>query len=189
MSKLDEAIKFAVEAHSGQLRKIKNTPYILHPLEAASIASSLTKDEDIICAAVLHDVVEDTDRTIDEIRELFGDRVAELVDSETENKRRYLPPEATWKVRKEETLNHLRETKDIGVKTLWMADKLSNARSFFDAYTKIGDALWQEFNQKDKNEQAWYYREIEKILWPDFKDTLAFMEYSQLIIALFGKEE
>ena len=81
----------------------------MHPLEAASIAGMLTKDEDIICAAVLHDVVEDTDRQLEEIRELFGDRVAELVSSETENKRRYLPPEATWRIRKEESLKHLKE--------------------------------------------------------------------------------
>ena len=188
MKKLDEAIKFAVDAHAGQVRKIRNNPYILHPLEAAAIAGTLTKDEDIICAAVLHDVVEDTDGTLDEIRELFGDRVAELVCSETENKRRYLPPEATWKIRKEETLKHLRESNDIGIKTLWMADKLSNVRSFYDAYMEVGDAFWQEFNQKDKNEQAWYYREVYNILKPDFENTLAFKEYAGLIGVLFGKE-
>ncbi len=188
MSKLDEAIKFAVDAHAGQLRKIRNTPYILHPLEAASIAGMLTKDEDIICAAVLHDVVEDTDRTLDEIRELFGERVAQLVGSETENKRRYLPPEATWRIRKEESLAHLRECNDIGIKTLWMADKLSNARSFYDAYELMGDAFWTQFNQKDKHEQAWYYREIYKILKPEFENTLAFKEYATLITVLFGEE-
>ena len=188
MSKLDEAIKFAVDAHAGQLRKIRNNPYILHPLEAVAIAGTLTKDEDILCASVLHDVVEDTDRTLDEIKELFGERVAELVSSETENKRRYLPPEATWRVRKEETIKHLKESDDLGIKTLWMADKLSNVRSFYDAYMDVGPAFWNNFNQKDIKEQAWYYGEIYKILKPHFKDTLAFKEYEGLIGVLFGKE-
>ncbi len=188
MSKISEAIKFAADAHEGQLRKLSNTPYILHPLEAMAIAGSLTNDEDIMCAAVLHDVVEDTDRTIEEVKELFGDRIAELVSSETENKRRYLPPDATWKIRKMETLAHLEETDDIGVKTLWMADKLSNVRSFYIAYSIVGDELWKAFNQKDKREQAWYYKEIYRILKPYFKETLVFKEYEGLIGAIFGKE-
>ena len=136
----------------------------------------------------MHDVVEDTGRTIEEIEELFGPRVAELVRSETENKRRYLPPEATWRVRKEETIKHLKESDDLGIKTLWMADKLSNVRSFYDAYMDVGPAFWNNFNQKDIKEQAWYYGEIYKILKPHFKDTLAFKEYEGLIGVLFGKE-
>ncbi len=188
MSKLDEAIKYAVDAHAGQLRKIRNNPYILHPLEAVAIAGTLTQDEDVLCAAVLHDVVEDTGRTIEEIEELFGPRVAELVGSETENKRRYLPPETTWRIRKEETIKHLKETDDMGVKALWMADKLSNVRSFYDAYASFGDAFWNSFNQKDKDEQAWYYKEIYEILKPHFSETLAFKEYEGIISVLFGRE-
>ena len=87
MTKLDHAIKFATDAHAGQKRKMTNTPYILHPLEAAAIVASITTDEDVICAAVLHDTVEDTDVKAETIRSEFGDRVAELVSAETENKR------------------------------------------------------------------------------------------------------
>ena len=188
MSKLDNAIKFAIDAHRGQVRKITFNPYILHPLEAVAIAGTLTKDEDILCAAVLHDVVEDTNETLDAIRVMFGDRVAELVSAETEDKHRELPPEQTWKLRKEESLKHLRESTDIGVKIIWMADKLSNMRSFYDAFVVMGDKLWDSFNQKDKKEQAWYYSEVYKILKPHFETSLAFLELQGLITVLFGKE-
>ena len=86
MNKLEEAIIYATLLHQGKARKIKNTPYILHPLEVAEIISTMTDDIDIITAGVLHDVVEDTDGTLPEIRNRFGERVAELVSSETENK-------------------------------------------------------------------------------------------------------
>ena len=188
MSKLDDAIRFATEAHSGQHRKIKNLPYIVHPLEALTICASLTNDEDVMCAAVLHDVVEDTTRTIEEIEDKFGTKVAMLVGSETEDKRRDLPPNLTWRIRKEETLERLKTSNDIGVKAMWMADKLSNVRSFYSAYLVQGDSFWNLFHQKDKKEQAWFYKEIYKALKPYFENTLAFKEYTQILIELFGKE-
>ena len=186
MKKLDDAIKFATDAHSGQKRKLTYSPYILHPLEAAAIAATLTSDEDVICAVVLHDTVEDTEVKITEIREKFGDRVAELVAEETENKRRDLLPEVTWQIRKEETIQRLMDTKDKDVKILWLADKLSNVRSICGAYLEIGDAVWENFNQKDKNLQKWYYKSVAKALEPDFKNTQAFKEYENILNFIFG---
>ena len=90
---------------------------------------------------MLHDVVEDTDTTIDEIAELFGDRVAYLVDSESENKRENLSAESTWKVRKQETLDHLK-TAPIDVKMITLGDKLSNIRAINRDYNALGEALW-----------------------------------------------
>lgn len=188
MSKLDDAIRFATEAHSGQHRKINNSPYIVHPLEALTICASLTDDEDVMCAAVLHDVVEDANRSLEEIEQKFGTRVAMLVSCETENKRRDLPPEFTWRIRKEETLEKLKASEDVGVKVMWLSDKLSNVRSFYMGYLKEGDNLWNMFHQKDKKDQAWYYREILKVLRPYFCNTLAFQEFEQILQVLFGKE-
>ena len=93
MTKLRKAIEFAMDAHADATRKGKSRPYILHPLEAMNIAASLTEDEEVLAAAVLHDVVEDTDVKEAEIREAFGDRVADLVMAESEDKMRHLPPE------------------------------------------------------------------------------------------------
>ena len=127
---LDRAIIFATEAHKGQFRKGTQIPYILHPMEAAAIVSTMTTDSEIIAGAVLHDVVEDTDTTMDDIQEMFGD-----------------------------TLDHLK-TASLDVKMITLGDKLSNIRSIYHDYNTIGDALWQRFNQKDKNEHYWYYQSI-----------------------------
>ena len=81
---LDRAIVFAVKAHEGTERRGKGFPYIVHPMEAMEIVASITPDQELLAAAALHDTVEDTDTTIEEIRENFGKRVALLVMTETE---------------------------------------------------------------------------------------------------------
>ena len=108
MELVSEAIAFAVKAHDGMRRKKSSAPYILHPMEAAVIVGTMTDDQNLIAAAALHDVVEDAGITIEEIEEKFGKRVRELVESETENKRENLPPESTWRIRKEESLDALK---------------------------------------------------------------------------------
>ena len=76
---LDKAVKFATKAHGSQVRKYHGTPYISHPLAVAEIVKSVPHTEEMLMAAVLHDVVEDTPVTIDEIKQEFGDTVAEIV--------------------------------------------------------------------------------------------------------------
>ena len=186
MELVSEAIAFAVKAHDGMRRKNSEVPYILHPMEAAVIVSTMTDDQNLIAAAVLHDVVEDAGITLNEIEEKFGMRIRELVASETEDKRAALPPDVTWRIRKEESLNVLRQTDDIGVLMLWIGDKLSNMRSFYRAWKTEGDAIWERFNQKDKNEQAWYYRTISE-LTERLSDTSAWLEYKTLTELVFGK--
>ena len=83
MNQLEQAIIFAVRAHEGAYRKTGNIPFIMHPLEVAAIASTLTDDLDILAACVLHDVVEDTDITIEEIVHNFGERIGQFVADET----------------------------------------------------------------------------------------------------------
>ena len=160
MSILDEAIKFAVHAHEGQYRKSEGLPFILHPLEVAAIASSMTNDLEVLSAAMLHDVIEDTQVQTDTLKEMFGEEVFYLVMAETEEKYKGLPAENTWKRRKEEAIEALRNNTDRRVKILWVADKLSNMRSFCRQYKKIGDALWDNFHMKDKSLQRWYYYEV-----------------------------
>ena len=128
-------------------------------MEAAAIVAAMTDDEEVIAAAVLHDTVEDTAVTLDEICKQFGKRVAELVAAESANKREDKPAASTWKIRKEETIEHLK-TAPKEVKMLTLGDKLSNIRSICRDYEAQGDALWQRFNQKDKNEHRWYYKSI-----------------------------
>ena len=81
--KVDRAYRFAAEYHRDQRRR-SGEPYINHPVEVALIlAHDLRMDEDTICAALLHDTVEDTPATKDQIAELFGETVADLVDGVT----------------------------------------------------------------------------------------------------------
>ena len=188
MELVSEAVAFAVRAHDGMRRKKNAAPYILHPMEAAVIVGTMTDDQNLIAAAVLHDVVEDADITIEEIEEKFGKRVRELVQSETEDKRADLPPEATWRIRKEESLMVLKNTNDIAVLMVWLGDKLANMRSIYRDFKVEGEAMWQRFNQKNVAEQAWYYRSIAK-LTERLADTSAWLEYKTLTELVFGKGE
>lgn len=184
--RLNEAIKFAVDCHAGQIRKMANTPYILHPLEVASIIATITTNEDVMIAGVLHDTVEDCNLDPQIIREKFGKRVAALVQSETEDRLSNRPAEETWQQRKEESLLMLEHTKERDVKILWLADKLSNMRSFYLEYQKNGDEIWQCLHQKDPHMQGWYYKTIETLLF-ELSDTAAYQEYRQLVSTIFGE--
>ena len=158
---LNKAIVYAVKAHNGQVRKGTQVPYILHPLEAASIVGTLTTDEEVIAAAVLHDVVEDTAATTECIQEAFGERIAALFAAESENKREDLPAGSTWKIH-----------------------KLSNIRSLYRDQLVYGERLWQRFNQKDKQEHYWYYKRIAECL-TELKNHCAYAEYAGLVEKTF----
>ena len=188
MELVSEAIVFAVKAHDGMRRKKSELPYILHPMEAAVIVGSMTDNQDLIAAAALHDVVEDAGITIQEIEEKFGKRVRELVESETEDKRADLPPESTWHIRKEESLAALKNTNDLDVLMVWLGDKLANMRSIYRDFKVEGVQMWQRFNQKNVDEQAWYYRSIVK-LTERLSNTSAWNEYKTLTELVFGKGE
>ena len=83
ISSMEDAYLYAVEKHFGQKRKFSDTPYIRHPEIVACITATYTDDRDVLQAALLHDTVEDTDATLDEIEVLFGDKVRDLVDELT----------------------------------------------------------------------------------------------------------
>jgi len=83
--KIREAIHFASEAHKDQKRKVLGYPYISHPLSVLFLISRFTENEDTLTACVLHDIVEDTDYSLDDIESRFGKRVGEIVDTLTED--------------------------------------------------------------------------------------------------------
>ena len=188
MELASEAVVFAVKAHDGMRRKKSDAPYILHPMEAAVIVGTITCDQRVIAAAALHDVVEDAGITLDEIEEKFGSRVRELVAAETENKREEIDPSETWRIRKEETLEILKNTDDTDVLALWLGDKLANMRAIYRDFKVEGEKMWQRFNQKDASEQAWYYRSVAH-LTSRLSDTSAWIEYNTLTGLVFGKED
>ena len=176
MNKIEEAIIYATVMHQGKVRKLKHEPYILHPLEVAQILSTITNDEDVITAGILHDIVEETDGSLAEIEKRFGSRVAFLVASESEDSPLGVSPDDSWRQRKVDSLRVLKNSKDIGVKMLWLADKLSNIRGLAGAYSEKGDKLFEGFHQKDTEMQQWYFRSVAEYLELSLNKTAAFKE-------------
>ena len=177
MNMLEEAIIYATIMHQGKVRKLSSSPYILHPIEVAQILSTMTDDEEIISAGILHDIVEDTDGTLKEIEKRFGKRVAMLVSSDSENKYPEEERSSTWKRRKEESLFVLKKSEDTGVQMLWLADQLANIRSLAGIYSERGEELWGELDQSDPSMQCWYYRSVGEIVELQLNRTGAFKEY------------
>ncbi len=178
-SLLDRAIRFAVEAHSGVERRGKGFPYIVHPMEAMSIAATMTADQEILAAAALHDVVEDTDVTLDDIRSQFGDRVALLVDTESDR----FKDGMDWLSRKEESLRRLKEA-SRDEKIVAMGDKLSNMRAIARDYTSEGEVFWDRFRVKEKSVHGWRYHALLDAL-SDLSDTYAYQEFDFLVNRIF----
>ena len=177
----DKAVKFAVEAHQGTERRGKGYPYIIHPMEAASIVASITNDQEMLAAAILHDTIEDTDVTIEQVREQFGDRVAELVQHETAP----LDENLTWREKKTAQIKQLANA-PYDCKVVALGDKLSNMRGIAWDYRKIGDEVWKLFHAPNgKTDVEWYYRSLGKAL-SELSDTLAYQEYVGLLEEVFG---
>lgn len=185
-SLLDRAIIFAVRAHAGTERRGKGFPYIVHPMEAVSIAATITPDQEILAAAALHDTVEDTDVTVDQIRSEFGERIASLVAAETDVMMEGKPENETWHERKQAAIDRLAKV-PYDAKIVAMGDKLSNMRAIARDYAIQGDALWNLFHVNDPREHEWHYRGLADAL-RDLKDTFAFREFETLINQVFGKK-
>ena len=183
----ERATVFAAAAHQGMTRKGNRIPYLAHPIEAASIIAQMTDDQELVAAAVLHDVIEDTEVTLPELEHFFGKRIAFYVGGESEDKRRELPPESTWVLRKQETITFLRERADRNAKMLALADKLSNLRSIARDMISSGDRTWERFHQKDKRMHGWMYREIAKAV-RELEPYPAWKEYDELIHQVFEND-
>lgn len=181
---LDRAIIFAVKAHSGTERRGKGYPYIVHPLEAVEIVATMTKDQELLAAAALHDTVEDTDVTIEQIRAEFGDRVAELVASESDEMPAGVSEEDSWHSRKQAAIDRLAKA-SREAKMVALGDKLSNMRAIARDYAVQGDDLWNLFHAKDPKEHEWHYRGLAEAL-KELDGTIAYQEFLKLINQVFA---
>ncbi len=172
---IDKAVEFAAKAHEGQFRKGTGRPYIVHPLEVKDIVSTLTEDEEVISAAVLHDTIEDCEGVSQRIlAQEFSERVAWIVAQESEDK------SLTWMERKRSTIEHLRNA-PREVQMIGLADKLSNIRDIDRDYPVWGEELWSRFRMKDKNTIGWYYKGIRDALKTELGESEAYKEYCKLI--------
>ena len=165
------AIAFATKAHEGQFRKGTKRPYIVHPLEVGEIVATLTFDEEIISAALLHDTIEDCQGI-----------TREVLAQESEDKSK------TWFERKSHTIEHLKYA-PYEVRMIGLADKLSNIRDIDRDYPIMGEELWNRFRMKEKNMIGWYYKGLRESLREGFEQEEAFREYSYLVDKNFGIDD
>ena len=180
---LDRAIIFAVRAHAGTERRGKGFPYIVHPMEAMEIVATMTSDQELLAAAALHDTVEDTTVTVEQIRAEFGPRIADLVASESDTFEAGVSEEDSWHSRKQAAIDRLAKASH-DAKIVALGDKLSNMRTIARDYSIKGDALWNLFHAKDRRDHEWHYRGLAESL-SELSDTFAYKEFVQLINQVF----
>ena len=181
---LDRAIVFAVKAHAGTERRGKGFPYIVHPMEAVEIVATMTPDQELLAAAALHDTVEDTSVTIEDIRAQFGPRVAALVEAESDVFMEGVSEEDSWHARKQAAIDRLARAPH-DAKMVALGDKLSNMRAIARDYAVMGDKLWNIFHAKDPKDHEWHYRGLADSL-RELSETFAFQEFERLIDQVFG---
>ncbi len=156
-----EALAFAAQAHGevGQARKGSRFPYVSHPIRVAEVLARFDYGDDVVVAGFLHDTIEDTRTTVEDIAAKFGLRVAQLVTSASEPDKS-LP----WRARKEHTIEHLQQEHDADALALIAADKLDNVRATTDMVRHLGaETTWGLFNAP-QSEQHWYFRSIARVL-------------------------
>lgn len=152
--KVKKAYEMAKTAHQGQVRKSSHEEYIHHPVRVYDLVLQYTDDADVLCAALLHDAVEDTNLTFDAIESELGKRVRHLVEEVSTKKgdKKAL----SWKRRKENTVLSIYSLSEEAL-LIELADKVDNAYHFKNLINEAGQIRFDAFHEKDPNMQEWYY--------------------------------
>lgn len=164
MNLIEKAIRLAVVAHKDQVRKSDNSPYIVHPLMVARLVDTAGFSEVVVAAAVVHDVLEDTDVDEETLRRELGDEVVAIVKAVSED------TSLSWEVRKQlyiTTVAHAQEA----AKAVSVADKIHNAESLIDAHEKQGEVIWRHFN-RPRAQKLWFERTLLETLEKDWHHPL-----------------
>lgn len=183
MDNIFKAIEFAQSAHKGQYRKGTKLPYIIHPLGVMEILLRGNASEEVVIAGILHDTLEDTATTAEELEQNFGKRVKELVLAATEPEH-----DAPWETRKQHTIDFIKGIEDEDVLLLSCADKLHNLNSMIEDYARIGDELWHRF-KRGKDAQKWYYEALAEAYTQHNLPHPIFKEYATKVQKFFGNKK
>lgn len=155
---IKKALQFAARKHDGQYRKeVTPLPYITHLISVALLVAEGGGDDDVVTAALLHDTIEDTNTTREEIRDEFNTHVADLVETVTEPR----DPELSWRMRKEHYLAKVEAGSDDAL-LVSIADKIDNIESKIAAFEREGEELLKRW-QQPLDEYLWYHGEVTKI--------------------------
>jgi len=182
MSIVSQALVFATQYHQHQHRKGTKIPYMTHLLNVCKLVAEYNCSDEVLAGALLHDIVEDTEITIEEVEVQFGKLVADIVRGATELEKlekKASEKESSWQDRKEHTIHFLAHEATTEQLLVSAADKLDNLRSIVYDYERIGNALWTRFNAT-KEQQAWYYSSIANIIAEKGNDNT--------VLKIFGDE-
>lgn len=172
MTLIEKADQFAERAHKGQMRKGSHTPYIVHPRAVAGILAAHGFSDTVVAAALVHDTVEDTPVTLDEVRREFGDEVARLVEPVTHD------DTLSWEDKKQKYIDTVRVASDE-VKAIATADKIHNAQSLLASYDTEGPVVWTHFN-RGREQKLWFEEAMLAMLQETWQHPLV-EEYAKLV--------
>ena len=184
MNLKEKAKIFAVDAHRGQVRKSEtDKPMIMHPISVGMLLEEYSYDEAVVAAGYLHDVVEDTKYTIEDIKTEFGEDVANLVIGASEPDK-----SLSWEERKKYTIE---ETKKLPLrnKLVICADKINNAEDITLTFQKSGKMDFSAFNRGEE-QQKWYYTSMyESLIYNEDEQLPIFIRLKNAIDNLFMEKE
>lgn len=152
MNLIQQAKDFAQKAHEGQVRKLTRMPMFEHLERVATILQQAGLPDEVVAAGYLHDTVEDTEVTAEDIYNTFGKKVAEIVAGHTEDKSK------SWEERKQTTIDELADPNTpLSIRALIIADRLDNLLSLKKGLEEFGEEMWTKF-KRGREKQAWYFK-------------------------------
>ncbi|MEH7299677.1 HD domain-containing protein [Neobacillus drentensis] len=153
MNVIEIALKTAAKVHEKQYRKGTDIPYITHPVAVGMILMKAGYSEELVAAGILHDTVEDTELSLQDIEQLFGRNIAQIVEGCSEPDK-----SLSWEDRKKHTIEYLKSAPEE-IRVVACADKLHNIRSIASDIEQFGEQVWGRF-KRGKEQQEWYYTHV-----------------------------
>lgn len=172
---IEKALLLALRAHEGQERKEQPIPYIVHPVEVALILAKHGFPDPVIAAALVHDTVEDTPVTLEDVRRELGEEVAALVAPVTHD------DSLSWDDKKKAYVESVRGASEA-VKAISVADKIANAESLIAAAGKQGTGIWAHF-KRGRDKKLWFEHAMLDMLRESWQNPLV-DEYAELVSAM-----
>lgn len=169
---VERATQVAVRAHKDQVRKTDNSPYVAHPLMVARMLDRAGYRDEVVAAAIVHDVLEDTDVTKEELTEQLGDEVVQIVLAVSEDKS--LP----WEERKQLYVDTVAAASEDAA-MVSLADKIHNMESLIAGHAKLGPDIWKSFS-RGKERKLWFEKLLLSKLSEKYQNELI-EKYSELI--------
>ena len=179
----ESAYRFAKECHKGQFRKGSPRPYINHCTEVARILNRFGYSEEIIVAGLLHDTVEESEITLEDLRQEYGEEISNLVKYVTEDK----SPGLSWTKRKVMYIKNLTDAPEGSV-AVSAADKLHNVTEILQDWLKVGDTVFLRFSE-GKEKQKWFHRSLSEVYFVRglFFENRSLLTMAQSINKVLGK--